>query len=182
LAQGYKLYKFLYDTSYLLIKEGLIMNLKEMESRLSILEDIEEIKKLQLRYNNYLISGKRWDEIVDLFVEDGIVDLPVVQKNKLANKGKEAIAKVFKEYLSKGHKKGSFVVHPIISVDGNKAKGSWLLYQQFILGDKRTDGMELPDWTQGYYDVEYVREKGLWKIGILKYRECLTSPRALPAK
>ena len=44
--------------------------------------------------------------------------------------GNAAIRKWFKEELSQTHagKEGDIVVHPIIELDGDKAKGTWLLY------------------------------------------------------
>lgn len=155
------------------------MTLEELEKRLRTLEDIEEIKQLQVRYVNCLTTTE-WDELVDCFAENGVVDLHA----GLA-RGKEAIAKLFKDKISKTHVglEGNFVVHPIISVEGDKAKGSWLLYIQFSLPHKMqpkpailpTD--DAPDWMQGYYDMEYIREDGKWKISLLKWRRRLLSPR-----
>ena len=157
------------------------MTLEELEKRLRTLEDIEEIKQLQVRYVNYLTTTK-WDELIDCFAETGVVDLHA----GLA-RGKEAIAKLFKEKISISHVglEGNFVVHPIISVEGDKAKGSWLLYIQFSLPHKLqvepavTAEEDAPDWMQGYYDMEYIRENGKWKISLLKWRRRLRSPRTL---
>ena len=155
------------------------MTVEELEKRLRTMEDIEEIKQLQARYVNCLITTQ-WDELIDCFTENGVVDLHA----GLA-KGKEAFTKLFKEKIAMTHVglEGCYVVHPIISVDGDKAKGSWLLYTKFSQPHKiqrvppESGEGDAPDWLQGYYEMEYVRENGKWKISLLKWRSRLRSPR-----
>ena len=149
-----------------------------LESRIQTIEDIEEIKQLQAHYINCIITNK-WDEIAECFAENGIFNV-----HAGAATGKKAIKQLFVEKLSDNHigKEGLYVVHPIIKVDGDKATGSWLLYTQFAqprklkykLPELPTD--DAPDWFQGYYEMEYVRENGEWKISNLKYRTRLVSP------
>ena len=155
------------------------MTLEEMEKRLKTLEDIEEIRKLQARYVNYLTTIQ-WDELVDCFAEDGVVDLHMG-----IAKGKKEIEKFFKEKIAITHigMEGNFVVHPIISVKGDKAKASWLLFTYFSMPHKiqiapaLTAEEDAPEWMHGYYDMEYIKENGTWKISLLKWRNRLRSPR-----
>jgi hypothetical protein len=155
------------------------MELEELERRLRKLEDIEAIKQLQVRYVNYLTTIA-WDDIVDCFAADAVVDLSVGKV-----RGKEAIESLFKKKISITHVglEGNFVVHPIISVEGDKAKGSWLLYTHFSLPHKiqidpsPTADVDAPDWMQGYYEMEYVKEKGTWKISLLRWTRRIRSPR-----
>ena len=155
------------------------MTLGELEKRLGTLEDIEEIKQLQVRYVDCLTTID-WDKLVDCFAEKGVVDLTVGMA-----RGKGEIAKFFKEKIAVTHigKEGNFVVHPVISVDGDRAKGSWLLYTHFSLPHKiqippaATAEVDAPDWMQGYYEMEYIKERGKWKISLLRWRGRLRSPR-----
>jgi hypothetical protein len=154
------------------------MDLSEMETRLKVLEDIEEIKKLQVRYVNSLLLAN-YDELLDCFSEDGVVDTHA----GLAKSKKER-EKLFKGSLAKLHigQEGEFAVHPIITVEGDKAKASWLLYilwaQPRKLVPKPTilATEDAPDWQQAFYEMEYVREKKKWKISHLKIRNRLISP------
>jgi ketosteroid isomerase-like protein len=155
------------------------MNLEELEKRLRNLEDIEAIKQLHVRYVNYLTTTA-WDDLVDCFAEDAVVDLSVGKV-----KGKEAIENLFKKKISITHigLEGNFVVHPIISVEGDKAKGSWLLYTHFSLphkiqlDDSPVANAPAPDWMGGYYEMEYVKENGVWKISLLRWTSLMRSPR-----
>jgi hypothetical protein len=152
------------------------LTLAELEKRVQIMEDIEAIKQLQVYYLNCLITTK-WAELLECFAEDG-----VFEAHAGVAKGKKALAKIFKEEISINHigQEGLFVVHPIVTVDGDKAKGSWLLYMQFAqprkLHYKNKPDIDAPNWRQGFYDMEYVRENGSWKISRLKWRCRLISP------
>lgn len=154
------------------------MKLGSLESRIQNIEDIEEIKQLQAQYINCVITTN-WDEITECFTENGTFDV-----HAGIAKGKKAIKKIFVEKLSENHigKEGLFIVHPMIKVNGDKAKGSWLLYTQFARPRKLKNKLpelptdDAPDWFQGYYDMEYIKEDGEWKIDYLKYRTRLVSP------
>ncbi len=154
------------------------MTLEELEKRLRTLEDIEEIKQLQARYVNCLTTCD-WDTLVDCFAENGFVDL------SNGARGREEIARFYKGEITITHigMEGNYVVHPIISVDGDKARGSWLLYTMFSQPHKiqiwpaPTADADAPEWMQGYYEMEYIRENGKWKISLLRWRRRLVSPR-----
>jgi ketosteroid isomerase-like protein len=157
------------------------MTLNELQKRIQTLEDIEEIKKLQAHYLN-CFNKVRWDDVIDCFVDDAVVDV-----HAGCARGKAELSKIFKERIGLTHigQEGNFVVHPIISVEGDKAKGSWLLYLQYAQPRKMkprpstlsTD--DAPDWMQGYYDMEYKKVDGKWKISMMKMRIRLGSPLAL---
>jgi hypothetical protein len=93
-----------------------------IESRMQNLDDIEEIKQLQAHYLNSFITNK-WDEVSGCFAENGTFDA-----HAGCVTGKTALNTFFKEKASRNHigKEGLYAVHPIIKVDGDKAKGSWL--------------------------------------------------------
>jgi hypothetical protein len=157
------------------------MTLEELEERVRTLEDIEEIKKLQARYANSLINT-RWDDVVDCFAEDGVADLHMGRAT-----GKDELTRLFRDKISMTHRglEGLFVVHPEITAERDRAKGNWLLYIQFSLPrklDPKPDILlndDAPDWMQGYYDMEYRKDGGKWKISSLKWRVRLISPRTL---
>jgi hypothetical protein len=156
------------------------MNIKELENRVRTLEDIEEIEKLQVHYLD-CVNLADWDGATDCFTQDGILDI-----NAGYAKGIEQITRLFKDDVAFIHigQEGPFAVHPLVLIDGNKAKGSWLVYIRFARPRKLAFKVPIfptddaPDWLQGYYETEYTRENGKWKISNLKFRKRLVSPIA----
>lgn len=140
------------------------MTLEEIEKRLRAVEDLEQVKQLQIRYVDCLMFSK-WDEIMDCFTDDCVLDVFVGREVPI--KGKEEIEKAFREMISKKHigREGDIVTHPIVSVDGDKATGHWLIY--FM--EYRTTDWQAPGWVLGIYDAEYVRVDGRWKISYIKW-------------
>lgn len=67
------------------------MSAEGLEKRIQVLEDIEEIKQLQVRYVNCVINT-RWDDVVDCFSKDAVVDL-----ESGSARGKTEITKHYKE-------------------------------------------------------------------------------------
>jgi hypothetical protein len=134
------------------------MELEEMEKRLRTLEDIEAIKTLHHNYAFWLTSSQ-WDEISDCFAEDAEVN---IWKHG-PRKGKKEILKFFREVITAGRKSGSpghLVAQPVINVDGDRAKGYWIMYLFFN---------EPTQCIQGRHDCEYVRVEGKWKIKSVKF-------------
>jgi hypothetical protein len=147
--------------------------LSELGKRVRVTEDIQEIHQLQRRYIDAVICTE-WDAAIECFAEDGKIDVYLHEPAI----GKASITKFYKEELPKTHagKEGDILVHPVISVDGDKARGSWLLYMMYAY--PRT-GQSL-FWVQGYYDMEYVRENGRWKISCMRWSERMGLPGGGP--
>jgi hypothetical protein len=82
---------------------------------------------------------------------------------------KKAIRRWFKEKLSLTHagKEGDVLIYPEITPDGDKAKGKWLFYMMYAY--PRT--AQALFWVQGFYENEYVRENGRWKVSLMTWNE-----------
>jgi hypothetical protein len=70
------------------------------------------------------------------------------------------------------------LVHPVIKIDGEKAKDKWLLYLMYCY--PRTGKTLL--WGQGFYTLEYVTENGAWKISYMNWEERMGLPGTGPAE
>jgi hypothetical protein len=60
--------------------------------------------------------------------------------------------------------------------DGDRAKGKWLLYMMYCYPHT---GQSL-FWVQGFYNMEYVRENGKWKISYMNWTERMGLPGGGP--
>jgi ketosteroid isomerase-like protein len=142
------------------------MSLEALEKRVQTLEEVEEIKKLHQHYID-LMDHLRYEEVLDLFTEDATSEI----RNFGVKKGKKEMAEIYLGVLAE--KRGSerfdahMAIEPNIRVDGNTARGTWLIY---ILFSKPEIA-----WVQGKNECEYRKENGVWKISKLKFTRTLAS-------
>jgi ketosteroid isomerase-like protein len=154
------------------------MDMSELEARLKTLEedvratrDLEAIKQLQYRYINGLAFAD-WDAMLDCFADDAVFDVGLPDHPPY--RGLDEIKRRFVDVISKGHHgtDGVFLVHPIITVCGDTAKGTWLLY--WMVSYQAT-GQAL-FWMQSTYDMEYVRTDQGWRFSVLRFDNRLRPP------
>ncbi len=145
------------------------MTLEEVEKRLKILEDIEQIKKLHQNYIN-LMDNLQYEKVPDLFTDDATVEI----RNSGLKRGRKEIEQVY-ERLAKARGKerndGHMAIQPDINVEGDRATGTWLVY---ILFSRPTI-----QWVQGRNECEYRKIGGVWKISKLKFSRTLASDPSL---
>ncbi len=150
-----------------------LRRLEQMEARVRVVDDIQEICKLKARYCVNNDGG--WPEqgpshsgpALEDFVEDAIWDgrpfLPVTQ-------GREAIRKTQAE-----HQAIPFVMHcvmnPIITVDGDTASGRW----SCIIPITSADGEDR--LLLGTYHEKYVRTSQGWKYSYIKFTAARAAPK-----
>lgn len=134
------------------------MLLEEMEKRIQALEDLEEIKKLHQNYIN-LMDNLQYKEVLDLFTEDASVEV----RNSGVLKGKEGLTDIYINKLGRrtARSEGHFVIEPDITIDGDTAKGTWLVYMLFSI--------PAVEWVQGRNEAEYKKVGGKWKIRSMKF-------------
>lgn len=130
------------------------LTLKELEERIRILEDIEDIKKKTAALAYYIDTGN-WQEVVDLFTEDVFFDSGLGQYE-----GKAGVTKFFRDDLPLAL---PFTIHmchnPIIDVSDEQAKGQW--YMEAPATNAVTNRAL---WAASKYEIEYKKVRGIWKI------------------
>jgi len=145
------------------------MSLEELEKRIQAIEDLESIKKLHQHYID-LMDNLQYKEVLDLFTEDATVEV----RNWGVKRGRKEISEVYIGILAKNRgtsrSEGHMAVEPDITVDGNTAKGTWLIY---MLSQPKIQ------WIQGRNECEYRKEDGKWKISKLKFTRTLASDPSL---
>ena len=127
--------------------------ISDLERRIQVLEDKEAIKKLKAQYW-HSVDNKQWDNLAECFTEDVVFESPHLVKME----GRDFIVKVLKRAM-KNVKTAHQGHNPVIEITvDNTASGRWAL----------NDRVELPDnkffQGYGYYEEEYVKENGSWKI------------------
>jgi hypothetical protein len=149
------------------------MNAKEMETRLKalekkvgILDDINEVKRLQRVYSYYVMHMMR-DEIYDCFADRADVSLHWLEGTW---KGKKGVKRYFGVGTDRPEPPPGFLhqVMPIagvvdVSPDGKTAKGRWYSFGGVAVPDQKT-GKTNPSIVGGLYEIDYIKEKGVWKF------------------
>jgi len=137
----------------------------ELRTQVQNLQDVEAVKQLHIRYVNALTYGN-WEEVVDCFAQDAVLAVFMGREPVI---GTDAIRDAFMNEIAKSDKhvgkEANLTLHPIITVDGDTAKGNWVIY--FITQpDPNETTLQL---VQGIYDMEYKKENGEWKISYIKW-------------
>ena len=151
--------------------------LEGLKKELRVVKDIEEIKQLHISYVNSVCFAQ-YDDIADYFAEDATIDFGARESDRPPIKGKANIQRFFNDKVSKIHvgKEGTFVVHPLVSVDGDKAKGKFVLY--FFYYHPKT--YQTLYFVQSWLDMDYVKEDGKWKISGLGFIPNISPPGGAP--
>ena len=135
------------------------MDITELEKRVRALEDLEEIKKLHQKYID-LMDNLQYKEVLDLFTDDASIEI----SHSGVLKGKEGLTDIYINKLGRrtARSEGHFVIEPDITIDGDAAQGTWLVYMLF--------SKPVVEWVQGRNEAEYVKIGGKWKIKSMKFR------------
>jgi len=148
-----------------------------VEERLGVLEDINQIERLQYSYG-YYIDMLLYDEMAALFSENGAIEIG--QRGRYI--GRDNIRHFLYEVLGTGQaglSKNQIINHTqhqgIVSVDPDRqsAHGRFRAIIQ-ASGPAPVDGQSAASespaalmWSDGVYENRYVKENGQWKISLL---------------
>ena len=146
------------------------MSLADLEKRVRALEDLEEIKRLHQTYID-LMDNLQYEQVLDLFTEDACVEV----RNSGVKRGRKEMADLYLGVLAKTRGSirydGHLAIEPDIRVEGDTARGTWLIYMLF--------SRPTLAWVQGKNECEYRKENGKWKLSKLKFTRTLASDTAL---
>lgn len=155
--------------------ETLTRRIDALEHALRIEQDVNQIRRVQYSYG-YFIDKSQYNEVVDLFSDDGEVwFLGGIYK------GKEGVRRLyierFQTHFTQGHngpRYGWLLDHPqlqmVIDVADDRKTATVRGRSMMQAGLHETaEGDQRAWWEGGIYDNRYVREDGVWKIARLGY-------------
>lgn len=130
-----------------------------LEANIQRLVDIEDIKILKLRYARYCDDNYNPEGIASCFTSDGVWDGGPMGHAE----NREGI----KAFFAKTPSVVSFAVHyttnPIIEVNGDKANGTWYLWQPMVMV---ADNQAM--WLAAHYHERYRKTEDQWLIEHLR--------------
>jgi hypothetical protein len=156
------------------------MTVKELEAKIKALEnevqrlkDIDEIKYLQRAYGFYL---ENWmaEDLIDLFVDSPDAVLQVAAGQFI---GKDNIRTFFrhgKKDVKINKADNPEFRHQVMQLcgvvdvapDGKTAQGRW--YGFGANAFPHENGVS-PNWMGGTYEVDYVKDNGIWKLKVVHW-------------
>jgi hypothetical protein len=138
-------------------------NIKELQKKVAVLEDLESIKRLQRTYGYYL---EHWlyKELIDLFSDRSDTKLDVLVG---VFQGKKGVRRFFN--YTKTFRTNPDLLHQVmqlsgvvdIAQDGKTAAGRWYGFGTVSLAFDHGVTQSL---MNGIYTMEYIKEDGIWKI------------------
>jgi len=142
------------------------MMLAELAKRVQALEDLEEIKKLKVRYAKYIDDHFNVEKLGELFTEDAEWGSEAWGVFRGREAIKEYFAGVSKRMTMSCHR----IVAPDITVEGDKAHGTWYGMNTGILrGGKGF-------WASCLYTDEYKKINGKWLMSKVSLSYFYRSP------
>lgn len=148
------------------------MNLEELYAKVKHLENLEEIKKLQRKYQ-YWLYKQDYEKIVERCFAQKTPGIRMEASDSGVFKGIEGIKRFFLESMGAlRNKPGAFTMHlavgPIIEIakDGKTAKSIW--FSPGCAGE--------PMWVWGVYMIDYVKEDGEWKLWHVNFNPLFRTP------
>jgi len=168
---------------------ALTARIEKLEHELAIQQDIHQIRRIQYTYG-YFIDKSQYNEVVDLFSDDGEVWF-------LGGifKGKAGVRRLYIERFQRGFTQGHngprygwLLDHPqmqmVIDVAPDRRTAHLRGRATMQAGQHETaevDSFSLAElearprlrrscwWEGGIYENSYVRENGVWKIKAIRY-------------
>jgi hypothetical protein len=157
----------------------LVARIEKLEHELAIQQDIHQIRRIQYTYG-YFIDKSQYNEVVDLFADDGEVwFMGGIYKGKAGVR--RLYIERFQRNFTQGHngpRYGWLLDHPqlqmVIDVAPDRNSGrvrgrSLMQAGQHETAHVSAQGIPRAWWEGGIYENEYVRENGVWKIKALRY-------------
>jgi hypothetical protein len=135
--------------------------LAAVQRRVTALEDIEAIKRLQRIYGYYLDKAL-YSKALGLFAADCSIEIGgrgvYRGRNGVRTMLSRILGKEFPEGLKYGQLYNHFQLQGVVTLgkDGTSAKGRWRAFIQVAQMGK------MAHWAEGPYEMDYVKQSGRW--------------------
>ena len=161
------------------------MDLAELEKHVIMMEDIQEIENLQMKYG-YFFETQRGEDIVALFSEENTESVEITDHGLF--KGIKGVRTMFLDWIggraSATGKSGLALAGGMVSIfqlqgvvevapDGKTAKARWNCWD---LEARPWNNLMRCYWLQGFYENEYIKENGKWYFKKLHWNDTFWTP------
>jgi SnoaL-like domain len=134
--------------------------LEALRAEVAALRDKDAIVTLQTAYG-YYVDKAQWDEAADLFAQQATLE--IAARGQFCGQDRIRAYLHALPALNEGTVFNHMQLQPLITVDGDRAKGRWRAIMEVgFVGRESLCG-------EGTYENSYVREDGIWKIDKLHF-------------
>jgi ketosteroid isomerase-like protein len=153
--------------------DDLARRLAAVEERLDRADSQRAIAHLMYRYIYACDELKDADRIAELFTEDAVWEGQGNFAEFGSTVGRDAIREMFVENPTMLPFTAHFLTNPVIglSMDGEKGWGQWHTLEAATLREGRAQV-----WMAAWYDNDFVRVDGDWRIRRIRYRDRFVAP------
>jgi ketosteroid isomerase-like protein len=128
------------------------LDLASFDARLRTLEDIEEIRRLRMKYHLYM-NEQQFHRIVEVFTEDAVVDFGELSRAR----GADEIRDLFKRIPRHLSMVKQFIHNHIVDVTGDTATGISFLDARYAQAGESV-------MVAAKFDEDYVRTQAGWRV------------------
>jgi SnoaL-like domain len=136
------------------------LSLAALESRIAALNDEDAVRNLQHAYG-YYVDRRMWDDVVDLFAKDGIVEIAGVGTFT----GPEGVRRAMDRMGPAGLSQGVLNDHPLFdTIVKVRPGGTEAISRGLELGQIGDANKGTQHWEFNVFRNRFVKEGGIWKV------------------
>lgn len=134
--------------------------LATIEARVARLNDEDAVRNLQHAYG-YYVDRRMWDDVVDLFAKDGVVEIAGTGTFK----GADGVRRAMERMGPAGLKQGDLNDHPIFDTIVRVQPGGTEAFSRGLeLGQIGVGATGRQEWEFTVFHNRFVKEGGIWKL------------------
>ncbi len=155
------------------------VRIAQLAAQVQAAEDVSAVKRLQRSYG-YFVDKGLWTDAAEYFTDDAVASYPSgtfigkasIREHLYRNVGSVAMGQVG---LGDNRLYNQMNIQPVVHLDpgGQTAKGRWRVYACF-----GSFGAANATWAEGVYEMQYRKDRGVWKISKLDYYPGFSAPYA----
>lgn len=133
------------------------------EQRIRVMNDEDQIRNLQNAYG-YYVDRKMWDDVVDLFTADGVLEISTIGTYRGPVSIRRALERDGPQGLRHGELNDQLQLDPVITLEpgGQAARARGL--QLSMVGRNWAEAY----WAVAIFENEYVKQDGTWRIAAMR--------------
>ena len=134
--------------------------LAQLEERIRVLNDEDQVRNLQAAYN-YYVDRRMWDDVVDLFARDGVIEAGGVGVYAGPKGVRKAMERMGPAGLTQGVLNDHLLFDNVAQILPGGREARMRGFELAMVGDVESGEAH---WEVTVLDNRFVKEDGVWKV------------------